>query len=296
MTVIGGRSLGFSHQKFSPTRFSKPRNFLHTEDGPNALGTISSPRHCSYLVNPSKMFAPALRVLCGNELDANDDVEPPSKFRNEFYDLDLLPFQTLRAKIMRINNKGKWIETGHGTVFMYYDSARGLGRIKALDERKVFKMHAYLGAGHPIGRHEHNKNAFVMKLWSSTLTFKRALFCLAFDTEFEAYLFRVLFEIATNLAHDHTLRVISYLPDKDELEKNDELLKGVTEEETDDEDEEDEGKKAFDDKVVKEDGKDNDDNDNDDDNDENGDNDNEKIPSYMVDESQNPFGDLNLNL
>ena len=236
------------------------------------------------------MLASALRVLCNNELDAIEDVEPPSKNRTEFYDLDLLPFQTLRAKIMRMNDKGKWIKTGHGTVLMYYDSARGLGRIKALDERKVPKIHAYVGAGHPIGRHEHNENAFVMKLWSSTLTFKRALFCLAFDTDFEAYLFRVLFNIATNLAHDHTLRLISYHPDKDDLEKEDELLKGVTEEETDDEDEEGGAKKVFDDEDVKDDGNE-DDGDDDDDND-----DDNEIPSYMVDESQNPFGNLNLDL
>ena len=186
------------------------------------------------------MSSSALRVLDGSELDPLEPYfEPPAQARVQFHDVDLLPRQTLCAKIMRMNEKGEWIKTGHGTVFMYYDSTRGLGRIKALDERKVPKIHAYVGAGHPIGRHKDNKNAFVVKLWSSTLTYKRALFCLVFDTDIEAHLFRVLFDIATDLAHDHMLREISFAPDKDQLEKEDKLLKADTKEETNDKEEED---------------------------------------------------------
>ena len=243
------------------------------------------------------MSSSALCVLDGSELDPLEPYfEPPAQARVQFHDVDLLPRQTLRAKIMRMNEKGEWIKTGHGTVFMYYDSTRGLGRIKALDERKVPKIHAYVGAGHPIGRHKDNENAFVVKLWSSTLTYKRALFCLVFDTDIEAHLFRVLFDIATDLAHDHMLREISFAPDKDQLEKEDKLLKAGTKEETNDKVEDDLNEKDFKEGVKEEDEEVEEDEDEDEEAATDDDNDyNKNILPYMVDESQNPFGiDLKL--
>lgn len=124
--------------------------------------------------------------------------QPPTD--NHLYtDKHLHPGVPIKCEIYR-HTERSWKKTGKGNVNIYFDYDNGLARIKALDERLHAKVHAYYGAGHPILPMPSDPNAFVTKLWSSTLDRNRAFFAFRFKTNLDAAIFGAIFSAGEAMA------------------------------------------------------------------------------------------------
>ena len=125
--------------------------------------------------------------------------EQPPTDDHVYTDKHLHPGVPITCEIFRHTGRS-WKKTGKGNVHIYFDYDNGLSRIKALDERSHAKVHAYYGAGHPILPMPSDPNAFVTKLWSSTLERNRAFFAFRFKTNLDAAIFRAIFSTGEAMA------------------------------------------------------------------------------------------------